>query len=456
MKTIKYMWVALFAVIFTGLASCTDNDGDSYPGGNDPVAVNSVYLLNIDDTVSTSRLVTFARLGQTIRLEGSGLGGIKEILVNGYSTYFNTAVATNNSLILALNSKTPVSDAPDSVRNTIQFIKKDGTAYTYQFDIRSASPQITDISCTLPAAGETVVVKGVNLQETSSVTLPGGIEVTDITNAPAGGDDEGEWFSFVMPSGVTGGGAITSVGTNGTAKSAEYFNDANDMIMNFDGNGAQGEWDGGTSFIHPTDLVADPLNSGRGNVCELIPERLLTTGIAAGNNRATEVWTGDNSWATTPQDIAATTPLTDVAFQFDIYVPDTWVNTGYIQINLANNSSFTGYGSSESTSIGVAYFIPWMQDGVVVPFQTSGWQTVTIPFSEFGVFATEIADGQAPTFADINTYIMTTDYKNLGMAFVNGDLNYGGVTYPAAVSQQKVYVDNFRVVPCAHAVVPDF
>lgn len=461
MNTIKYMWVAFIAVILAGFASCTDDNGDAYPGGNDPVTVNNVYLENVNDTVNTDRLVTFARLGQTLRFEGTGFGGLKQIFVNGYNTYFNTATATNNMLILALDSKTPISEAADSVRNTIQFVKRDGTIYTFEFDVRAASPQITNVSSTLPAAGETVIVTGSNLQETTEITLPGGIKVTDITNAPT--EEDGEWFSFVMPSGVTESGRITTVGANGSAQSAAYFNDSKGMLLNFDGVGVQGEW-GWTetgSMIGAADLVQDPLNSGRGLVCPILPTRLATTGAAAGNNHVSEVWTAGaggptDDWKAITPDIPLTTPVEDVAFQFDIYVPDAWTNSGYIQVNIQNNSSWTGYGSGESSSIGVAYVIPWLQDGVIVPFQTSGWQTITVPFSQFGVFATAIADDETPTWGDVIDYRAGATYMNFGMGFVNGDLTVGSTTYPAAVSNQMVYVDNLRIVPCETSVVPDF
>ena len=457
----KYILYSCIALTVTGFSSCTENDGDAYPGGDAKVVVSKVHLEDAESTVP-DREVTFARLGQTLRLEGTGFGGTKKILVNGYETYFNTALVTDHSMILQLLSKTPVSSAPDSVRNKIQFVKDNGTS-TYEFTIRAASPQISSVSNTLPQAGETVIVYGSNLQETKKVTLPGGVEVTDITNATEKTAD-GKWFSFVMPSGVTSGGSIPTEGANGTAVSAAYFNDKDCMVLDFDSNGTQGYWSWsatGSMINKDSDLVSDPLNSGRGLVCPMVPGRMLAAGVAAGKNRASEVWTAGNGeamddWARMYTYIPKTTPLTDVAFQFDIYVPEEWINTGYIQVNLANNSSFTGYGSNESTSIGVAYFIPWIQNGAVVAFKTSGWQTVTIPFSEFGRFKAEIANSKTPTFQELVEYRNGTDYKNCGLAFVNGDFTYGGTEYKSAVCKQKVYVDNFRVVPCKAVPVSDF
>jgi len=460
MKKFKYILISCIALSSTTLTSCTENDGDSYSGGDAAVVVNKIYLEDPESTVP-DREVSFARLGQTLRLSGLGFGGTKKILVNGYDTYFNTALATDNSMILQLLSKTPVSTAPDSVRNKIQFVKDNGTS-TYDFVIRAASPQISSISNTLPQAGEIVVVNGINLQETSKVTLPGGVEVTSITNSK--GDDAGKWFSFVMPSGVTEGGSITTEGANGTAVSAEFFNNKNCIILDFDGSGTQGFWSWshtGSMINKDSDLVADPLNSGRGYVCPMVPARMQVDGVAAGKNRASEVWTSGNGnamddWTRMYKYIPQTTPLTDVAFQFDIYVPDGWSNTGYIQVNLANNSSFTGYGSDESKKIGVAYFIPWLTNNGVSSFKTTDWQTVTIPFSQFGKFATEIADGKTPTFQELVEYRNSADYKNFGLAFINGDFTYSGTEYKSLVCKQKIYVDNFRVVPCKSNVVSDF
>jgi len=457
----KYIWMFSIAIVTAMFVSCSDDDGSSYPDGDGPVTVNKVFLLDADASVP-EREVTFARLGQTLRLQGEGFGGTRKIYVNGYETYFNSALATDNSLILQLQSKTPISTAEADVRNTIQFVK-DNATYTYSFIVRAASPQITSISNTLPMAGEIIVVRGANLEETTQVTLPGGIVVTDITNADE--DESGEWFSFVMPDGVTESGSITTEGANGTAVSAAYFNNRDCVILDFDGTGAQGYWSWSEtgSMINADDLVDDPLNSGRGKVCQLIPERLLEAGVAAGKNRGTEIWTAGNGndmddWSRMYPYIGESTPLIDVAFQFDIYVPEAWANTGYIQINLANNASFTGYDLSgwDYTNNAITWFIPWINGTTVEPYQTTGWQTITVPLSELGRFALMIEDGKNPTFQELVEYRNGTDYRNFGMALVNGDFTYNGVEYVSSICKQRIYIDNMRIVPCKTTIVSDF
>lgn len=458
----KYLWAVIVALTTLGFASCSDDDGDAYPGGNGAVRVDKVYLLDADAN-TTEREVTFARLGQTLLLKGEGFGGTKKLLVNGYETYFSTALVTNTSMIVQLQSKTPVSEADEDVRNKIQFVKESGT-YSYDFTIRAASPSITSISNTMPKAGETVIVYGANLQETTQVTLPGGtvISAEAITNAPK--DESGEWFSFVMPEGVEAGGSLSLTCANGDAVSPEYFNNKNTIILDFDGNGTQGFWSWSEtgSMINADDLVDDPLNSGRGKVHQVIPQRLLTAGVAAGKSRATECWTAGagnaaDDWTWMTEFIPATTPLAEVAFQFDVYVPEDWSGTGHLQVSLINNYNFGGIGSDDDgSSNSVAFWCPWIDGGEVVPFKTTGWQTVTIPFSEFNKYAAEIEDGKTPTFQEVIDDRNNAKYPNFGIGFVNTDFTYNKVEVKASVCKQLIYTDNWRVVPCKSVTVSDF
>lgn len=213
------------------------------------------------------------------------------------------------------------------------------------------------------------------------------------------------------------------------------------------------------------EMVQDPLNSGRGECVQLIPDRLLNAGGAvAKQTRVAECWTAGNGndmddWTRMYTYIPAETPLTEVAFQFDIYVPQAWVGTGQIEVVLFNNFNFGGIGSDEYTyNKEVAVCVPWLQDGKVVPFQTTGWQTMTIPFSEFRKYAALIADAEAvqPTFQNVVEDRNGSSYRNFGMGFTNGDFELNGVEYPSSLFKQKIYVDNFRIVPYTKVTISDF
>lgn len=463
MKKINYLYFVCLALTSLTFLSCEDNENlDSTP-----IKVTQIYLEDHESSV-TDRPVEFARLGQMIRIEGSGFLGLKKVYINGYDTYFNVAFVTDNSMLITINSKTPVVDAEPAVRNTIHLVKS-GTDHVYPFTIMAASPTITRLSNTLPQPGDMVTAYGSNLHETSKVTLPGGVEVTNIVS-----DEEGEWFSFTMPSGVTTSGSLLSEGANGKAATPAYFNFTECIILDWDGNGDPGawSWSEGGSMIgvqdtddQQSDLVTDPLNSGRGNCVPLIPGRILNGangGVVAGKARATEAWTAgtDNpmdDWSGMYEYFSPTTPLTEVAFQFDIYVPDPWSNTGQIEIVLYNNFNFTGMGSDDDGQR-TAFYIPYIQDGLMVPFQTTGWETVTIPFSEFGYYANLLEDDEAtpPTFQNVVEDRLAATYQNFGMGIVNTDFTYQGVNVIATLLNRRIYVDNWRIVPVRKVTMSDY
>jgi hypothetical protein len=200
----------------------------------------------------------------------------------------------------------------------------------------------------------------------------------------------------------------------------------------------------------------------------LVPQRLIDNGgIAAGKTRATEWWTAGNdndaddwTWMMTEGTglFESTTPLSEIALQFDIYCPTEWTGTGQLQISAQNNVSFNGYGSDESKSSSTQTYVwvPWIVDGEVVPFKTDGWQTVTIPLSKFSKYTNEIEDDLEPTFEEIVTDRNSASYKNFGFGFVNSDITVDGVEYPSSVFTNKVYIDNLRLVPCTAITVSDF
>lgn len=456
MKKITYIGFVCLMLLGVCFASCSDDDDKD----SKPIVVTQIYLEDYKSNVP-DRPVDFARLGQMIRVEGSGFAGMQKVYINGYETYFNGTYVTDHSMLISIHTKTPVIDAADDVRNTILFVKS-GTSYKHEnFTIRAASPAVTKVSNTLPKPGEKVIVYGANLHETTQVNLPGmATSVTDIQN-----DEDGEWYSFIMPTGVTEGGSIYSEGANGIAATPAYFNFTDCMVLDWDDYGTPGAWSWSEtgSMIGPDDLVPDPLNSGRGDCVQLIPQRLLDNGgIIAGKPRASECWTagtGDamDDWTRMYPYIPANTPLTDVAFQFDIYVPDPWIGTGHIELVLYNNFNYGGIGSDDDGGR-TAFYVPYIQDGALKPFQTDGWQTVTIPFSEFGYYAKILEDKEAtpPTFKDVVDDRLAATYQNFGMGFINTDFKYQEVSITSALFNQKIYIDNWRIVPCADIEISDF
>lgn len=466
MKNFKYFVLPALALCSIGLASCNDDD-EYFDEDNQgvPMSISQVYLEDYKSSVP-DRPVEFARLGQMLRLEGNGFFGVKKVYINGYDTYFNRAYVSDRSMIVSINKDTPVSDCDPEVRNTIRLVK-DKTELTYEFLIRNGYSIIKNISNTLPQPGETVTVTGSYLHETAKVTLPGGIEVTEgIVN-----DEDGEWFTFVMPSGVSEGGALISESPNGVTQSPAYFNERRGMLLDFDTEGKQGAWSwketGSMISNKPEDgdLVNDPAGTGRGYCVQIVPDRLLTAGVASGKPRVTECHTvgdGDKdweNWARMADLIPAETPVTEIAVQFDIYCPEPWSGTGFFQLQLINNYNFAGFGSDDDGKNNLIYcFTPWLETwtgGAIVPFSTSEWRTMTVPLSVINKYATLIADAESatPTFQMVIDDRMAATYPNFAIGFVNTDFDYvneAGETVTlksTTFTGPKIYLDNWRIVP---------
>lgn len=437
------------------VTSCKDDVDNS----STPINVNSVYLENASSAV-TDRLVTFARLGTLIRIEGSGFSGLKKVYINGYNTYFSPTMVTDNNVILNVSGKTPVMDADSTVRNTIRFVK-DGTSFTYNFQIRSSAPTISSISNTLPSVGDTITINGTGLVEISKITFPDSVVVTQgIVSSK-----DGSYCKVVMPAGVSEkGGSLLIEGSNGGVYSPAYFNCKTGLVLNFDGTGSQGYW-GWTetgSMLNGSDLesgvvVAAGVKS-QGKYCAHRPSRIPQ--FAASKNRCTEVWTAGNGvdkWREKYTSlIPATTAVSGFAFQFDMYVPQAWSNSGFLKICLIN--SFNG---GEWT--GKCYnYVPWLVNGVVTPFKTSGWVTVTVPFNYFYAYS----DANSTfTFENILAAREASSYQNFGIYFENSDIKLSNVTGNAkdanttlssAATSVSVYTDNWRLVPLATPTYNDY
>lgn len=441
---IAILSMMVFSMLFT---SCDNNDSNGRA-----IAITKVFLEDVNSTVP-DREVSFARLGQTLRIEGSGFAGLKKVYINGYSTYFNVVFVSDNSMLISVSADTPILDADPSVRNTIRFVN-DSNETTFKFEIRSGKPAITSISNTMPNPGETIFVAGTGLTEVSKVVFPGNVEVTSgITSS-----EDGETFSVVVPNGISDlGGSIYVETSNGGVYSAKYFNFKKGLLLNFDGQGSHGYWGTSTSMIQPADLESATIGIGNTSQGKYVPHRpARIASFDAAKNRCSEVWTAGNgvdNWRAqlTPY-IPATTPLDKVAFQFDMLVPDIWQQSGFLKICMINN--FNG-----GEWAGACYnYVPWIVDGKAVAVQTTKWITVTIPLNKFYAWSKE-----AFTFETVLAYREAATYQNFGIYFENSDVKLSNVTGNASeveflskATSVKVYTDNWRIVPLDTPVYNDF
>lgn len=452
------LFIVLFITSFT-LTSCNDDENNN----GAEMTITGVYLEDADSDVP-DRLVEFARLGQLIRVEGKGFTGLKKVYINGYSCYFNPVMVSDKSFVVSVNKNIPTTEAEEAIRNTIRLVK-DAGEYTHNFTIRSAAPAITRISNTMPKMGEPIIVFGSGLLEVTKVVFPGNVVVTSgITQSK-----DGTYFMVNVPEGVSdNGGSIFIECANGGAYSPAYFNCKKGVILDFDGKGQQGSWGSSASMVTPEDLESAVIGEGnvsQGTYCVLPAAKQLP--VAGGKNRCAEVWTAGNGvddWSETALGIPHTLPIDSVGFQFDIYVPAAtpWSESGFLKVCLINGLNGGEWASSDNKQC--YNYVPWVSGGSAVPYSSSGWVTVTIPFSKFYVFAAN-ANVSSMTFADVVALRDAASYKNFGFYFENSDFTLNKLTGNSAdeatsfISKEtsvRVYVDNWRIVRLGVPAYSDF
>ena len=428
-----FVMIAGWLVCSLGFYSCKEDD-PRFRDNDNPIEIYSVHLQDGKDNVR-DRTVPFARLKQQIRLNGSGFLGVKEVYINGVSTYINPMFMTDNSMVVRVPEDAPTTNAADGVKNTI-VLKKKSLTYRYDFEIRAAAPTITRVSHTLPQAGEEITVYGTELLDILKIIFPGNIEVTEGITFDA---EEGKWCTVIVPAGVSDdGGSILVLGANGGAYSPAYFNFKKGIVHNFDDVDNHG-WNRGAVS---SDLSAVIPAAGNGPKSQGKYRSLNTAGrtVLAGIPEDAAYFARQNMWndLLSPL-IPGFTPANEVALQMDIYVDGVW-NSGYIRMVIAD-----GWGVNRFCMI----YAPWESFGKRVPFENPGcWYTVNLPFSSSNDF-------KSATFADILAQVqiaVADKYNQWGPWLCNDTYN----DIEPEATDAVIYFDNLRIVPLETPTYSDF
>ena len=426
---IKYLLLFGLIVIaaIVPFNSCEDKDENG--GDSSAPVIKAVYLEDARSSV-TDRKVDFARLGQTIRLEGESFIGVNKVLINGYEVLYNPSLMTNTSMWLQISSKVPTVDAPDDARNTIR-LEKGSQSCIFNFDIRAAAPAITGFSHSMPQAGERITIYGNGLQGISSVTFPGN---KTVTNGIVSDDADGKFFEVTVPAGVSDdGGSVLAVGANGGVYSPACFNYKKGLLHNFDDvqNYSWGSGVDNTALTAVIPASAGNLPKSQGGY------QMFNSAGSLGAGADQRFWLNSNNVMPVMSLIPGSTSAGDCGIQMDIYVEGVW-NSGIIRFCVAD-----GWGSTRYCMI----YQPIYVNNAVVPFDNPGcWFTITLPFGSGPDFTGKSLD-------DIIAQMSIASYKQSGPWFENSGIK--DVFDPVAATQ-KIYFDNIRIVPLTTPAYSDF
>lgn len=157
MKKIAFLIIITGAIIF----SCKKNDS----GTGQPV----ITQVRAVDTTKRDSTFNQAIPGTLIVIQGNNFSGLKAVLFNDTSAYFNPSYATNTNIIVNIPATAQTAATNPSVPNIIKVVTDHGTA-TYAFTLYLPSPVISSI--TLDNSGTIVTINGYNFEGVQKITFP--------------------------------------------------------------------------------------------------------------------------------------------------------------------------------------------------------------------------------------------------------------------------------------------
>lgn len=448
-KTLPYISGLLWQLLLLAglLASCKKSESDYTKDSGKSPRINGIRAIA---PAPNNFALQEAFLGQTIVLRGEGFESLRKLYFNGFDTYFNPALFSDTTAVVTIPAAMPLSDLVTSL-NTIRIVNSKGE-FTYEFPIKPNNPVITSGSLENTPGGVSVTFKGSNLfmidgfYFIDSIVFPNGNKVVE---SAITGNPDGTEVTLTVPSGGLQRGDSLRIYTNhGNGTSMFRFNNwlspTVGYIANFDAVGGSGQWN------PPSD--AENPNYGWSQqqwVGEWVPDPSATypnaTGTCVAIHPAANVTPGDDSWWQDNRCIITNTvpswaanmndAIINYALKFEVYVKDNWTAGNlWIAPGWANWSF-------------IAEYSPWKKTG---SYRSTGWETVSIPLSEFRKAKSNRYDKGGDPPANMNELMNANGSGGMLMfrlTTADGFNSAGNevATGPIAPGSLRIAIDNIRI-----------
>jgi len=396
--------IMLLITLFTGLLfqACDGNEEEMF--------MPEISYVRITDPLKSDSLVAHAFMGSTVAIMGNNLKDVDEIWFNDQKAFVNFSFVTNSTIIVTIPAIIPAT-----VTNMMLLVNSNKVdTLKYPFGVDVPAPLVNSLLCEYVVDGGTAVVKGnFFIDDPSSplkVIFPGNLEGTI------------ESFTIneirvTVPEGA-GVGPISVKSIYGNTRSAFWFRDDRNMVLNFDDLTAAGGWRSGKiGNSNPAGID--------GNYVRFQGALLGAAGASwAEDDFSFNFWPSSNGRPDAP---FYTGEIADGVIKFEIYVVEPWASCALQMIFTPYSTSGTnGYIGDASVPRGL--WIPWKDSGT---YKTEGWITVSFPLSSFTF------TGSGGTCANVLTKEMLR-----GLTFFVWN---GGVA--GTDCTPHICIDNIRVVP---------
>jgi hypothetical protein len=294
----------------------------------------------------------------------------------------------------------------------------------------TGTPEITSMKCEFVPDGSEAVIYGKNLKNTE-VIFPGNL--TAVVNTEKSNDST---LVVAVPEGTTSGKISVKNAKGEEVKSTFFFRDNRNIIINFDNK--LPTWGGYTPFYQGEKMTRTDINDESTALPAELPDSCsglygflygkYNTAWTMSETMYIQYVANPDEGGRGPVSIAGsfeTYDIEDLALKFEVYIPKEVPYQGVkTEIFFGPYNSPDKHGRSESP---ICFWEPYQKSG---SFYTDGWETITIPLTEF--------------YHGVNT-----DEEVVNKIDLKKATNFSFVQFGAPENEPLIYmcVDNFRVVP---------
>jgi hypothetical protein len=345
--------------------------------------------------------------GQVIVIQGANLATTSQVFFNGYPASFNSALLSDQNIVVTVPADMPFATLPQDKLNTIRIVTNYGEL-VYQFPIEPPAPIIMAMSNEYARAGEPIALAGNYLFYIDKVIFPGNIEVTN-TQA----NNSGTLMELVMPAGVTQSGPLKIVNRYGTTTSRVLYNDTTTgMLCNFDNVNTLNNWANATLSNNSTDFPGNKGTFVRFNFTDIPANDFVWYGGGRSINCEVAL-----PWVPVAN---IDEPLDNFALKFELYTKVPW--TGGSLFILKDYS--WNY---------LARYEPWTAGSI----NSNGWKTVVIPLTQFKTKANG-KDGTGSPASNLKTLVGNAGTGGVNMFIINDNAS--------VLAAIDIAIDNIRVI----------
>lgn len=373
--------VAFCALI--SMQSCDNEDVDGMP------MISNVRLL---DPAAADSSLSAALPGSQVVIQGENLASVLKVYFNDFEATFNSALGSNNNIIITIPAEAPTRAVNPEVSDKIRVVTKGGEA-TYDFSLTSPEPRLDGVYSEFVKPGGTLVINGDYFYNIKTVMIgSSSLEILSTT--------EKEIRAKMPATAVVD--YLTINGEFGTAKTNFKINDAvTGNMINFDVPAT--DWGsevcyGGAAIIPATDPGAIA-----GKYSRIKQTNLPKTGYE-------DKWVLSTCYFNFKLPVGA---AADRQFKFEHNIAEPWKAGKYDFMVKAGDVEYT-YS-----------FQPWNSTAYQsAGYLTTGWKTAVIELSEF-------KSSSGATIADVSKIT---------------DLRISFNTPDQTIASFNGSVDNFRIV----------